>query len=111
MEHRCGYRRPIEVSVAIRTRGGYVGEGRLCEASASGARLVAALPLALHCIVRIVFTANDAIGASRPVTIEAEVVRATRDGFGLEWTRFAPEALRVLYAQAGLSRAEPARHR
>jgi hypothetical protein len=99
MEHRCGYRRTVNVSVLVSTRGGLTGKGTLCEVSVSGGRLTSSLPLPLHGVVVV------QVGGSRrqqpSQQIEAEVVRRTDTGFGLEWTDFAPEAVRALFASAG----------
>ena len=98
MEHRCGYRRAVNVPVVVRAAGGLVGRCTLCEISASGARLATSLPLPLESLVEIRFASVR--GARGGVTIEAEVVRRTENGFGLEWTEFAPEAARSLFAPA-----------
>ena len=45
-----------------------------------------------------VWVTTSADGAPKRVTLEAEVVRQTDTGFALEWTEFAPEAARALYA-------------
>lgn len=98
MEHRCGYRRPVNVAVMLRTRGGLADKGILCEVNASGARLVSSLPLALQSAVLVQFDRCSEGGQRRRATIEAEIVRPTETGYGLEWTEFAPEAARALYA-------------
>jgi hypothetical protein len=98
MEHRCGYRRPIHVAALVRTRGGVAGKAILSEVSASGARVVATLPVAPHSMVLVQFSIHRASARPERVTIEAEVVRLTETGFALEWTEFAPQAARLLYA-------------
>lgn len=100
MEHRCGYRRTVDVSVIIRSQAGLTGKGRICEVSASGARLISALPLTLESTVLVQFSVRLDTGRTDRRSLAAEVVRQTEDGFGLEWTEFAPEAVRVLYAPA-----------
>jgi hypothetical protein len=97
MEHRCGFRRIVNVAVMVRTRGGLAGKGVLCEVSASGARLVSSLPLPLQSAVLVQFDLCPAGGRRRRATLEAEVVRPTQTGYGLEWTEFAPETARALY--------------
>ena len=99
MEHRCGYRRAVNVPVIVRTSGGLVGKARLAEVSASGARLVTSLPLIPETLVSLRMELHDGERRER-LTLEAEVVRRTESGFGLEWTDFAPEAARCLFAPA-----------
>ena len=103
MEHRCGYRRAENVSVVVRTTGGLVGKALLSEISASGAHLVTSLPLILESLVRVRF--ENARGER--FSIEAEVVRDTVNGFGLEWTEFAPECARSLFVGAEEVNEEP----
>jgi len=104
MEHRCGYRRDINVNVRVSTRAGVSGFGQLCEASASGARLVCSLPLAIHSVVILTVQEPSAAG-SRRIRLEAEVIRGTSDGYGIEWAQFAPGALRTLYKYAESEKA------
>jgi PilZ domain-containing protein len=98
MEHRCGHRRSVQLRVTLRTRSGLVGHGTLTEVSASGARIESQLPLALDSVALVQCRLGGETGASRRITLEAQVVRRTIDGYGLEWTRFAPEEVRMLYA-------------
>lgn len=93
MEHRCGYRRAVNVSVVVRTTGGLVGKAILSDVSASGAHLISSLPLIPGTLLRV--RLENARGER--FSIEAEVVRGTANGFGLEWTEFAPEAARNLF--------------
>lgn len=106
MEHRCGYRRTISVKVTVRTRSGLASPGLLTEASASGARLITGLPLPMHSIVILTFTEQGVRGAKR-LRVEAEVVRTTEDGFGIEWVQFAPDILRTLYRRVASGKPEP----
>jgi len=105
MEHRCGFRRPIDVAVTIRTHSGLVGQGRLCEASASGARLHTSLRLAIHSVVDVVLPFAEQGSSARRPSLQAEVVRPTDAGFGLEWTQFAPQDLKALYEQDARTRS------
>jgi hypothetical protein len=98
MEHRCGYRRAVNVSVTLRTQEGLMGTAILCEVSASGARLATSLPLSVHSIVCVQFAVRRPSGPPKRETLEAEVVRSTPTGFAVEWTEFAPEAARAFYA-------------
>jgi hypothetical protein len=101
MEHRHGHRRAVDVPVTVSTRTGLAGTGRIEEASASGARLETALPLRLHSVIVLSLAALDARHLKH-LKLEAEVVRRTESGFGIEWTQFAPSRLRVLHSYAGL---------
>lgn len=107
MEHRHGHRREIDVAVTVRTRGGVVGEGRLREASASGARLDTELPLALHSVVDVVLPSVKKDRAAKRPALQAEIVRQTESGFGVAWTEFAPQQLPALYEQDSLTRSRP----
>ena len=106
MEHRCGYRRPVDVTVIVRTRAGLVGKGTLCEVSASGARIVTSVPLPVHSSVLIQFDVCSTGQRSSRSTVEAEVVRPAAGGFGLEWVRFAPEVVRNLFVPRKQAAAE-----
>jgi hypothetical protein len=99
MEHRCGFRRIVNVPVRVRTRSGLASQATLCEVSLSGARLVCSLPLPMNSSVLVQFAVRRADSTvPKRVTLEAEVVRSTDTGFALEWLEFAPEAARALYA-------------
>jgi hypothetical protein len=114
MEHRYGNRRAVNTSVIIRSRAGLAGQATLCEISASGAKLVSSLPLAIHSVVVVqIASRENARGAQ--TAIEAEVVRRTDSGFAVEWCDFAPEALRRWYAPRNLESSQaqsrtPAKH-
>jgi hypothetical protein len=99
MEHRCGNRKVVNALVLIRSRAGVVGQATLCEVSASGAKLVSSLPLAIHSVV-VVQIAPRETQRGRQIEVEAEVVRRTESGFAVEWIDFAPEAFRLLYSAA-----------
>jgi len=98
MEHRCGYRRAVNVSAVVRTRGGLAAKAIVCEVSASGARLLVSLPLVVQSVILLQFVVHGQGLQRKRATIEAQVVRPTETGFAVEWTEFAPEAARALYA-------------
>lgn len=104
MEHRCGHRRIVHVKVRVSTRGGLSGYGCLIEASGSGARLVTPLALSLHSIVILIFD-DIKTGECKRLRLEAEVIRCASNGYGIEWTQFAPTGLRLIY-QSPLLEAE-----
>lgn len=96
MEHRCGHRRNVHVEVRVSTRAGLSGHGFLTEASGSGARLVTHLRLPLHSIV--ILTCDEIkTPDSKRLRLEAEIIRDTVDGYGIEWTQFAPGGLRMIF--------------
>jgi hypothetical protein len=103
MEHRCGLRRAVTRRVTLRTRSGVVGTATICEVSASGGRIECPVALPLHSIVILKFT--DARG--RRESLEAEVIRATDQGYGLEWLEFASHAARALYRPGAPESEEP----
>jgi hypothetical protein len=95
MEHRWGHRREISRSVQLETRSGVVAHGRITNVSISGAFIVSPLPLGLFSYVQVQFTAM-LNGKRTPMTVEGQVVRKDEAGFGIEWSEFAPEAVRAL---------------
>ena len=95
MEHRHGHRAAVDVEVTVRTRAGLIGSGRINEASSSGARLQISLPLRVHSVISLTLVRHRYPGPQR-LKLEAEVVRRTDRGFGIEWTEFAPGLLRTL---------------
>lgn len=97
MEHRCGYRRAVNVPVILRTRLGLVGKGVLSDVSASGGHLTTTIPVPIHSVLSVQEAGPRRAGSPKRATLEAEVVRSTPTGFGVEWTEFAPEAARALY--------------
>jgi hypothetical protein len=96
VEHRCGYRRAVEVAAIIRTRGGLVARATLCEVSASGGLLTVTLPVPIHSVVLVQFAASRHVPPGKGATVEAEVVRRTETGVAVEWVEFAPHAVRRL---------------
>jgi hypothetical protein len=95
MEHRHGHRTAVDVEVTVRTRAGLIGSGRINEASASGARLEISLPLTVHTVISLTLVRHHTPGPRR-LKLEAEVVRRTDRGFGIEWTEFMPWLLNTL---------------
>ena len=105
MEHRWGLRHEVSCPVHIRTRGGLMAQGRICNVSISGALVVTPLPVSLLSYVEILLVPDNprrGIGAA----IEAQVVRRTDAGFGLEWCELAPEAIRSLAAFGAIDLVE-----
>jgi hypothetical protein len=107
MEHRHGRRRSVDVGVTITTRAGVVGTGRIDEASASGARIDTSLPLTIHSVIALTLAGRPRLPLAHRPTLEAEVVRRTDSGFGIEWIQFSPMILHTLNGNV----IEPARHK
>ena len=92
MEHRWGQRWEVEKSVQLRTRGGVVARGRLCNVSISGAFVESTLPVRLLSYVQVHF-ATELMSRRTNLSIEGQVVRRSAEGFAVEWCEFAPEAV------------------
>jgi hypothetical protein len=80
----------LRTSVTVRARGGLRGIGYISDMSISGARVVTALRAAPLSHVKVIL--SDRSG----VSIEAQVVRETGNGFAVEWCELAPEVVRSL---------------
>jgi hypothetical protein len=83
MEHRWGVRRPCRARVCVSAGSAIAGLGRLANVSMSGAFLETALPLPLFSQIAVAVLRAD--GSKHAVELTATVVRATRDGVGIEW--------------------------
>ena len=95
MEHRWGHRREVSRAVQIGTRGGVVARGRICNVSISGAFVATLLPVRLYAYVTIHISAM-VHGKRSATALEAQVVRRSAEGIGVEWCELAPEAIRSL---------------
>src|SRR5262249_44125452 len=93
MEHRCGLRGPVAIKVRLRTRHGLIGDGEISEISASGALLRSHFPVALYSTLVVQSLLPRPHRARAEAQLTGEVVRHVPDGFALEWTEFAPEAV------------------
>lgn len=107
MEQRHGYRKTVDMGVTVQTMTGLTRSGRIHDASTSGARLEIAAALEVHSL--IVLTLRAARSApDKCLELEAEVIRRTPDGFGIEWTGFAPSLRRARARLAvGATRGDP----
>jgi hypothetical protein len=95
MEHRWGHRREINRVVHLETRSGLAAQGHVINVSISGAFITSPLPVRLLSHITIRFTATHHHKRHR-VTVEGQVVRKDASGFAIEWSEFAPEAVRAL---------------
>lgn len=98
MEHRCGLRRKLELTVLVRRRG-WAGSvvGTLTDISISGAFLAGppeAFPL--HSLVRLEATPPGGASA-RLMTCRAMVARIGKNGVGLVFDQVRPSGLAPLF--------------
>jgi|SRR4051812_30515967 hypothetical protein len=107
MEHRCGYRRSLEAIVTVRTRSGVTVQGRVLNVSASGALIRGVLQVPLHTQVLVQIEAPGRLAGR--ISLAGEISRVTPEGFAVEWSEFAPQALRDLVREAALPRRMPGR--
>lgn len=83
MEHRWGQRMPCRAVVRI-SQGKYASsEGRIRDISSSGAFIETALDIPVYARIALWVLGNES--AAHAVEIGATVVRADRDGIGVEW--------------------------
>jgi hypothetical protein len=112
MEHRCGLRRRLELTVLVRRRG-WAGSvvGRLTDISISGAFVMGppeAFPL--HSLVQLEATPPGAASA-RLMTCKAMVARVGKNGVGLVFDQIRPAGLVPLFEPAVVRPSEsPAPH-
>jgi PilZ domain-containing protein len=106
MEHRWGHRHEISRAVHLGTRSGLGARGRISNVSISGAFVVSPLPVSLFSYVEVQFTAM-VNGKRATMTVDGQVVRKEGAGFGIEWSEFAPEAVRALVTVPPFRLAEP----
>lgn len=99
MEHRCGMRRAVDLTVLVRRRGwGGSVVGRVTDLSISGAYLVGppeAFPL--YSLVQIEATPPGGASA-RAMTCRAMVARTGPDGVGLVFDQVRPAGLAPLFS-------------
>ncbi|HEY6925215.1 MAG TPA: PilZ domain-containing protein [Steroidobacteraceae bacterium] len=93
MEHRWGQRKSVNTSVQLRTQGGVVAIGRMTNVSVSGAFVQTALQAPSLARVQLIVSLNRSHGAA---LIEAQIVRKTEAGLGLEWDEFGGEKILAL---------------
>jgi PilZ domain len=103
VEHRWGRRFSLDIAVRLRRTAGAAINGRIINTSLSGAfvRTDCHLPPFTHVLLDL---DGDAASRGQPQSIEAYVVRASREGVGLEWCEFAPPAIVGLIAHASSRR-------
>lgn len=96
MEHRYGVRYPSAIDVLVRSHSGRLAaRGRLLDVSISGAFVSTSLSIApLTTITLEVVSVVNSVRRWRP--IEAQVIRRTDMGLGIEWKELTAAALSQL---------------
>jgi hypothetical protein len=108
MEHRWGHRREVSRPVRLETSSGVIARGRITNCSISGAFVVSPLPVVLFSHVEVRFMAM--IDGERTTTaVLGQVVRRDTVGFAIEWSEFAPDAVRALVMVPPFRATQPAR--
>ena len=96
MEHRYGVRYPSAIDVYVRAQSGSLAaRGRLLDVSISGAFVATSLSIVpLTSITLEVTSVVHSVRRWKP--IEAQVIRRTDSGLGIEWKDLTPAALSQL---------------
>jgi hypothetical protein len=96
MEHRYGARYVSAIDVYVKTHSGRLAaRGRLLDVSISGAFVSTSLPIApLSSITLEVISMVNSVRRWKP--IEAQVIRRTESGLGIEWKELTSAALSQL---------------
>jgi hypothetical protein len=96
MEHRYGVRYLSAIDVYVRSQSGRVAaRGRLLDVSISGAFVSTSLSIAPLSSITLEVV-SVAAAARRCTPIEAQVIRRTDSGLGIEWKELTPAALSQL---------------
>jgi hypothetical protein len=90
MDHRWGFRLPVDIGVRLVHMPYTLGAGRLREISISGAFVRTGIQLPLLARIRILGSSRDYDSRD---ALEAYVVRRGRSGYALEWSELSPVAL------------------
>jgi hypothetical protein len=99
MEHRWGERFAIECRAQLILYDGAVGEGRLLNASISGALIATGVRLAPLTPLSVMLSTGN--GAHRStIELPACVVRIAREGIAVEWRDMAIATVRALLHEA-----------
>jgi len=110
MEHRWGERVPSRLPVRLDLGSQTLVRGRIENVSFSGAFISTAARVPTSARVHVEFRLPRS-RILQPYRIPAHVVRVTAHGIGLEWSTFAPRAIRLLFARsAARALARPPAH-
>lgn len=108
MEHRWGERVPLSIPVRLTGYPFSVRVGRLTNLSVSGAQIKADFEVRLLSRIHVAIELPQRSKHEAP-TITAYVTRKFRDGIGIEWCEFAPNAVGELLRSAAARRYARAR--
>src|ERR1700691_5525056 len=92
MEHRWGERFAVDILVRVGSRPYAVRTGRLTDLSMSGGSIKIASDLRILSRVQVALVLPARFSHATPV-VSAYVARRHRDGVGVEWCDFAPQAV------------------
>jgi PilZ domain len=114
MEHRWGQRLKVDLAIRVAGRPYNVRSGRLIDLSASGAYLAVSADLRLLSRVQIALALPNRLTHPTPMAA-AYVTRIGKDGIGVEWCEYAPQAVLELLRYAAAHRhdrprTEPGRY-
>jgi hypothetical protein len=101
MEHRWGERFAVDIMVRLGSRPYAVRTGRLIDLSMSGANIKIGMDLRVLSRVQVALVLPARFSQATPV-ISAYVARRHRDGVGVEWCDFAPQAVVELLRSSAL---------
>jgi hypothetical protein len=105
MEHRWGERFAVDIVVRLGSRPYAVRTGRLTDLSMSGASIKIGMDLRVLTRVQVALVMPGQFPHATPV-ISAYVARKHRDGVGVEWCAFAPQAVVELLRSSAVRRKE-----
>lgn len=92
MEHRWGERFAVDIVVRLGSRPYTVRTGRLIDLSMSGGSITIGMDLRVLSRIQVALVLPARLSRATPV-ISAYVARRHRDGVGVEWCDFAPQAV------------------
>jgi hypothetical protein len=95
MEHRWGERILVDFPIRVTAHRFSVRDGRLTDLSVSGALLTAELEARALCRIWVAIDLPLWPKHESPV-VEAYVARKNKNGIGVEWCEFAPDAVKEL---------------
>src|SRR5271163_4944111 len=99
MEHRWGERLAIDLAIRVAGKPYNVRGGRLVDLSASGAFITGCTDLRLLSRVQIALALPYRLTHPTPM-VAAYVARKGKDGVGVEWCEYAPQAVLELLRYA-----------
>jgi hypothetical protein len=108
MEHRWGARVRVDIPVRVTAQPFTVRFGRLSNISVSGAFIRAELEVRVLTRIEVSIELPRRAKHEAPL-IQAYVARKLRDGIGIEWCQFAPQAITELLQALAARRHNRAR--